>query len=628
MGRPRSTATTSAARSGRPRCHRCPIGRAARCPIRRTSSSIGGGYAGINAARELATRGRGGRRSSRRTRSAGARRRATAGSSMPATSGARPRSSSSTARRPARALYQETLESYELVKRLIADEAIDCDFREHGHLELAYGASHVAELEEARESLASVGVAARIVPRERIREEIGSDAYYGGLAVPDSGLLHPGRYFAGLAGGRRPGRRRPPRGRPGDSDPPAGRRAVRGRDRPRRDPGPRRLRRHERLHGRRRAHRSAAGSSRSGATSSRASHSPRTWHASSRPTGRSFFDTKNFLYYWHVSADRRMIFGGPREFMPTTIDRTAAILHKGLLEVHPQLAPLPDRVRLGRQRRLHLRPDAAHRAAQGRRHVRRRLLRHRRALMTYLGTKAGEWLAGGEAPALSSLRSRSCPRRTRAGPGSCRSPGSGSASRTGSPPDPSPSPWRRLTNGNDRAQAPRGPALHVPRHDEARPARAGPRPPTLAAIAEIGFLGVETVDVPGGDPVAARRAIRGLPGCRWPARTAWTKLDRPRGVRPGVGRDRGARLVADHPVRLPGSTSTEVVDALRRPAERRGRRRRRATAWRLAITTTARRCARSTASRSTDACSNGSIRRSSSRSTSSGSGSAGRSGGP
>jgi hypothetical protein len=32
-------------------------------------------------------------------------------------------------------------------------------------------------------------------------------------------------------------------------------------------------------------------------------------------------------------------------------------------------------------------------------------------------------------------------------------------------------------------------------------------PATLAAIAEIGFLGVETVDVPGGDPVAARRAI-------------------------------------------------------------------------------------------------------------------------
>ena len=33
-----------------------------------------------------------------------------------------------------------------------------------------------------------------------------------------------------------------------------------------------------------------------------------------------------------------MIFGGRAIFLPTTIDRTAAILYKGLLEVHPQLA--------------------------------------------------------------------------------------------------------------------------------------------------------------------------------------------------------------------------------------------------------------------------------------------------
>ena len=33
-----------------------------------------------------------------------------------------------------------------------------------------------------------------------------------------------------------------------------------------------------------------------------------------------------------------MVFGGRASFMPTSIDRTAAILHRGLLEVHPQLA--------------------------------------------------------------------------------------------------------------------------------------------------------------------------------------------------------------------------------------------------------------------------------------------------
>ena len=80
------------------------------------------------------------------------------------------------------------------------------------------------------------------------------------------------------------------------------------------------------------------------------------------PKGRAFFDTKNFLYYWHVSEDRRMIFGGRVSFLPTSVDRSARILHKGMLEVHPQLAGYRDRVRVGRQRRVHVRSDAARRA--------------------------------------------------------------------------------------------------------------------------------------------------------------------------------------------------------------------------------------------------------------------------
>src|SRR5262245_42818134 len=47
-------------------------------------------------------------------------------------------------------LYRETLDSYQLVKRLIADHAIDCEFRETGHLELAYAPAHAPELEHAR----------------------------------------------------------------------------------------------------------------------------------------------------------------------------------------------------------------------------------------------------------------------------------------------------------------------------------------------------------------------------------------------------------------------------------------------------------------------------------------------
>ena len=73
-----------------------------------------------------------------------------------------------------------------------------------------------------------------------------------------------------------------------------------------------------------------------------------------------------------------MIFGGRASFLPTNIDRTAAILHKGLLEVHPQLADYRIEYAWGGNvgftfdRMPHVGPD------EGRRRVRPRLLRDRR----------------------------------------------------------------------------------------------------------------------------------------------------------------------------------------------------------------------------------------------------------
>ena len=244
---------------------------------------IGGGYAGINAARELA-RGAPRSRCSRRTRSAGARPPATAASSTPATSGARPRSSSSygagdrQGALPGDPRRRTSWSSGSSPTRPSTATSASRPSRARLRRRRTSGSRAGAQ------SLASVGVTADLIPRERIREEIGSDAYYGALAVPDSGLVHPGPLFRRAGGGRGSRRRGPPRGRPGDGDPPAGRRAVRRRDRPRRDPRARRLRRHERLHGRRRAVAAAPDHRRSRATSSRASRSPRTWRGSSRRT--------------------------------------------------------------------------------------------------------------------------------------------------------------------------------------------------------------------------------------------------------------------------------------------------------------------------------------------------------
>jgi glycine/D-amino acid oxidase-like deaminating enzyme len=363
---------------------------------------IGGGYAGINAARELARRSVSVSLLEAHTLGWGASTRnggiVHAGYKWSAAQLVK-RYGAETGR----ALYQETLDSYALVKRLIVDEAIECDFREVGHLELAYAPSHVPELEHARDGLAAVGVASHVLPRERIREEIGTDAYYGALVVEGSALLHPGRYFAGLSaaadrvgadlheGVRATSIRRQPDGRlvVETSRGPILARDVFVATNGYTDGVAPSLRR--RIMG-------------IGSFIIASEPLPDGLVAELSPNGRAFFDTKNFLYYWHVSADRRMVFGGRASFLPTSIDKTARILWDGLLEVHPQMADhridyaWGGNVGFTFDRMPHVgRTKDGVAYAMG-------CCGTGVALMTYLGTRVGEWLAGGPAPALTKLR--------------------------------------------------------------------------------------------------------------------------------------------------------------------------------------------------------------------------------
>jgi glycine/D-amino acid oxidase-like deaminating enzyme len=121
------------------------------------------------------------------------------------------------------------------------------------------------------------------------------------------------------------------------------------------------------------------------------------------PTGRAYFDTKNFLSYWHVSADRRMLFGGRVSFFPTTVDRTAKLLFGRMLDVHPQLAGYRveyswgGKVAITMDRMPHIGRMGGVMYAMG-------YSGTGVVLSTYLGTRAAEWMGGGEAPALSKLR--------------------------------------------------------------------------------------------------------------------------------------------------------------------------------------------------------------------------------
>jgi glycine/D-amino acid oxidase-like deaminating enzyme len=58
------------------------------------------------------------------------------------------------------------------------------------------------------------------------------------------------------------------------------------------------------------------------------------------PKNRMIFDSKNFLYYYRLTPDGRMLFGGRAAFLPEspdTVRESAEILRRGMVEVYPQL---------------------------------------------------------------------------------------------------------------------------------------------------------------------------------------------------------------------------------------------------------------------------------------------------
>ena len=300
------------------------------------------------------------------------------------------------------ALYEDTLAGYETIKQLIADEAIDCGFREVGYVDLANARHHVRGLKQERDSLAEIGVESRYVPPEHLRDEVGTDVYHGGLVVPGGGLLHPGRYLAGLAAaadragadlyeGVRATAIRPQGDRRFVVETEGG--AIHARDVVVETNGytdgvaPTLRRRVIPI----------------GSYIIATEPLPEALAHELSPKGRGFFDTKNFLYYWHVSEDRRMVFGGRASFLPASVDRTAAILYRGMVRVYPQLAGT--RIEYAWGGNVGFTFDRMPHAGRTKDGVVYALgcCGTGVALMTNLGTQIGAWLAAGDPPPLAAL---------------------------------------------------------------------------------------------------------------------------------------------------------------------------------------------------------------------------------
>ncbi|HUH98678.1 MAG TPA: FAD-binding oxidoreductase [Anaerolineales bacterium] len=100
----------------------------------------------------------------------------------------------------ARRLFHCSLEAIDTVEQIVREEAIDCGFARTGHLLTANRPRHFEALKREVEFLAEeFKHEVHLVSRERQREEIGSDLYYGALVDEASAGLNPAQYVAGLA---------------------------------------------------------------------------------------------------------------------------------------------------------------------------------------------------------------------------------------------------------------------------------------------------------------------------------------------------------------------------------------------------------------------------------------------
>ena len=249
----------------------------------------------------------------------------------------------------ARRLFDLSLDAIDALERVIADEAIACDYQRTGHLQAAAKPSHFQAFRLEQALLARVfDHRVELVSREGQHAELGTDAYHGLLVDERSGALNPAKYAAGLASAaRRAGatiaehtavdrlsRVVSPTG--------TGRWTVAtssGEGKVEIDAGDVLIATNGYTNGAAPAlrRRFVPIGSYIIATEPLAAADA----ASLLPRGRMAFDSKNFLYYWRLTADRRLLFGGRAEFArptPDTTRRAASILREGLARVFPQVA--------------------------------------------------------------------------------------------------------------------------------------------------------------------------------------------------------------------------------------------------------------------------------------------------
>src|SRR5271167_419943 len=98
-----------------------------------------------------------------------------------------------------RRMYAASLQTIDCVEQIIREENIGCDFSRCGHLEVACKQKHFDDYARQAEVIArEFNHQLRVVERNELNAEIGSNIYYGGMVDEVSAGLNPARYVAGL----------------------------------------------------------------------------------------------------------------------------------------------------------------------------------------------------------------------------------------------------------------------------------------------------------------------------------------------------------------------------------------------------------------------------------------------
>src|SRR5271157_3506078 len=241
-------------------------------------------------------------------------------------------------------MYAASLASMDCVEQTVREEGIDCDFSRSGHLEVACKQKHFDDYARQAEIIArEFNHKLRVVQKNELSSEIGSTIYYGGMVDEVSAGCNPARYVAGLA-----------------------RAAIKAgaeifeharvqtvqRDWRQGEPGWKITTSRGPLW----AHEVFVATSGYTGSATPALQKriipigsfiittevlPEKLAQELSPRNRMIYDSKNYLYYYRLTPDRRMLFGGRAAFFPEndqTVRRSAGILRHGMIGVYPQLA--------------------------------------------------------------------------------------------------------------------------------------------------------------------------------------------------------------------------------------------------------------------------------------------------